>query len=163
MFPREPWEYYALTGLETATRGLAIVCYHKAHYSPFPGGTACIPLLWGLPRAISPITGAPQGSRPGYDLTYLLHWRNTPSIFPVSKWAAGRSLHCVVHKHILPGMTACGTVFFVLAPKALASAQLALPDALPCFQAKPFSCEHNPKLSGCWPPHSIVLLARPLS
>lgn len=59
----------------------------------------------------------------GYAWTHLLHRINKHiSVFPRSKWAAGRSLHCVVHNAILPGMIACGRMFFVLAPRALASA-----------------------------------------
>lgn len=66
--------------------------------------------------------------------------------FSVSKRAAGRRLYCVVHRDISPGLMACGIVFFVLAPKALASAQLVLPDTLPCCHAKSVSSELNPKL-----------------
>lgn len=67
-------------------------------------------------------------------------------VFPMSKRAVGRRLYCVVHRDILPGLIACGIVFFVLAPKALASAQLVLPDTLPCCHATPVSSELNPKL-----------------
>lgn len=28
------------------------------------------------------------------------------SVFPMSKWAAGRSLHCAAHNAVLPGMIA---------------------------------------------------------
>lgn len=56
----------------------------------------------------------------------------------MSKQAAGRRLYCVAHKDTLPSTIVGGIAFFVLAPKALASAQLALPDTLPAARPSQF-------------------------